>query len=89
MNLIESEICCIHLEGKPENGSYRGDWVFRPNANQRAAGIRHINPVIMHKHETWKEINPNTGKLEVAINSRTGKPLRGRLHNQWSSIGQV
>jgi predicted RNA-binding Zn-ribbon protein involved in translation (DUF1610 family) len=80
MNLIGSDVCCVCLEGKPDSSTYNGDWVFKPNAQQRADKIRHVNPVRMHNQDPRKEINPITGKLEVAINRRTGKALRGNIH---------
>jgi len=80
MNLISSGTCCICLQGKPDSHTYNGDWVFKPNATQRKHGIRHVNPVIMHRQEPRKEINPETGNMEVAINSRTGNPVRGTIH---------
>jgi len=80
MNLISSGTCCICLGGKPDSDTYNGDWVFKPNAKQRANGIRHIKPVIMHRQSPRKEINPDTGELQIAMNSRTGNPLRGTIH---------
>ena len=81
MNLIQSNTCCICLEGDPDNDndSYNRELGFRPNRQQRRDHVKHVNPVRMHTAHPVA-FNETKKKYEVVLNPRTGKPMPGKIH---------